>query len=103
MGVQFFFAQFSKELGKRFPNLWGGKTGSIEAIRAGKLLEPYGWLNSLYRVAEKKIFDKKDMTPVESVKRENVLKVFTYLSWLNAVNDSETMYHELMNKKKNKK
>tara|TARA_R100000734_G_C3307318_1_gene97879 strand:- start:416 stop:547 length:132 start_codon:yes stop_codon:yes gene_type:complete len=43
------------------------------------------------------------MTPVESVKRENVLKVFTYLSWLNAVNDSETMYHELMNKKKNKK
>ena len=103
MGVQFFFAQSTESLAKRFPNLWGGSSASIEAKRAGKLIEPYGWLNSLYRVAEKKIFDREGLTPLESVKRENIMKVFTYLSWLNAVNDSESRYHELMNEKQNKK
>tara|TARA_R100001132_G_C3271489_1_gene93584 strand:- start:823 stop:933 length:111 start_codon:yes stop_codon:yes gene_type:complete len=31
--------------------------------------------------------------------REEVLKVLTYLSWLNAVNDTENKFNELISKK----
>ncbi len=41
--------------------------------------------------------------PIESVKRTNVLRVFTYLSWTNSVQDCENAYHEIMNEKHKRK
>ncbi len=54
-----------------------------------KLIKPYGWLNSLYMVAEKGIFRVEGMNDVDSVKNTNLYKVLTYLSWNTAKNDYE--------------
>jgi CRISPR/Cas system CSM-associated protein Csm4 (group 5 of RAMP superfamily) len=37
--------------------------------------------------------------PIDSVKKTKVLNVLTYLSWKNAVNDTENKYNELMTEK----
>ena len=103
MGVQFFFIQSTNNFNKSFPNLWGGATSSLESKRAGKILEPYGWLNSLFKVSQNGVFNIKELDPIESVKRTNILRVFTYLSWLNAVNDAENKYKELMEEKQKRK
>jgi hypothetical protein len=87
------------EFNKRFPNLWGGATGTRESIQAGKILEGYGWLNSLYKVAQDGVFNLSSDNPIDSVKKTKVLNVLTYLSWKNAVNDTENKYNELMTEK----
>jgi len=71
----------------------------MEAIRAGKILEPYGWLNSLFGVANDNVFKINEHDPIESVKRANVLRVLTYLSWKNAVNDCKIIHTELLQEK----
>jgi len=55
----------------------------------GKILKPYGWLNSLYQLALDGVFDVSGKNPVDSVKETNLYKVLTYLSWKTAKNDYE--------------
>lgn len=57
-------------------------------------VEPFGWLNSLYLVAEKGVFNKPDENPIESVKNTNLYKVLTYLSWVSAKNEYESRVSE---------
>ena len=54
----------------------------------------------MYRVAEKGVFTLPKTDPIESVKRTSVLKVFTYLSWTNSVQDCENHYNEIMSEKR---
>jgi hypothetical protein len=53
-------------------------------------IEPFGWLNSLYLIAEKGVFNKEGENGVESVKKTNLYKVLTYLSWITAKNEYES-------------
>ena len=53
-------------------------------------IKPFGWLNSLYILAEKGIFKIDGMSGVDSVKSENLYKVMTYLSWISAKNEYES-------------
>jgi len=47
-------------------------------------MEGYGWLNTLYDVAATGLFTQNGDNPINSVKRQNVYEVFTYLSWSTA-------------------
>ncbi len=57
-------------------------------------IKPFGWLNSLYVLAEKGIFKIDGMNNVESVKETNLYKVLTYLSWISAKNEYESKVSE---------
>jgi hypothetical protein len=57
-------------------------------------IEPFGWLNSLYVLAEKGIFKKEGMNHIDSVKKSNLYKVLTYLSWISAKNEYESKVTE---------
>jgi hypothetical protein len=57
-------------------------------------IKPFGWLNSLYVLAEKKVFDEDGKNSIESVKETNLYKVLTYLSWITARNEYESKVSE---------
>ena len=64
MGVQFFFDNAKRKINSDFPNVFGdnrrgsgGGKGRVSTVGLyNKFIKPYGWLNSLYMVAEKGIF-----------------------------------------------
>ncbi len=57
-------------------------------------IEPFGWLNSLYMLAEKKVFNINGLNGIESVKNTNLYNVMTYLSWITAKNTYESKVQE---------
>lgn len=57
-------------------------------------IKPFGWLNSLYVLAEKGIFQIEGMNGIDSVKNTNLYKVMTYLSWITAKNEYESKVSE---------
>ena len=52
-------------------------------------------------VAEKKIFRMDGQNDIESVKRTDLYKVLTYLSWNTAKNDYEIAVQEKIHNKNN--
>lgn len=59
-----------------------------------KYIKPFGWLNSLYMIAEKGVFKEEGLNGIDSVKNTNLYKVLTYLSWTTAKNDYEVSVQE---------
>ena len=57
-------------------------------------IKPFGWLNSLYILAEKGVFKSEGKNGVDSVKNTNLYKVLTYLSWITAKNEYESKVSE---------
>ena len=57
-------------------------------------LEPFGWLNSLYMLAEKGVFNVDGQDKIDSVKNTNLYYVLTYLSWITAKNTYESKVQE---------
>ena len=57
-------------------------------------IKPFGWLNSLYVLAEKGVFNKEGKNKIDSVKDTNLYKVLTYLSWISAKNEYESKVSE---------
>tara|TARA_R100001163_G_scaffold21676_2_gene18429 strand:+ start:2814 stop:3044 length:231 start_codon:yes stop_codon:yes gene_type:complete len=57
-------------------------------------IQPFGWLNSLYMLAEKKVFDVDGKNGIDSVKDTNLYNVMTYLSWITAKNTFENKVQE---------
>lgn len=53
-------------------------------------MKPYGWLNTLYDVANTGLFTKHPNNAIDSVRTENLFVVFTYLSWKSAHNEYES-------------
>ena len=108
MGVQFFFDYAKSKVNKDFPNVFserkGGGGGKNKVSTIGlynKFIKPYGWLNSLYMVAEKGVFKQEGMNEVDSVKKTDLYKVLTYLSWISAKNDYEVAVQDKINNKNN--
>ena len=108
MGVQFFFEQSKQKISRDFPHLFGeGVGGGSSRVKTRGIYEkwiaPFGWLNSLYAVAEKGLFKKDGMNGIESVKETNLYKVLAYLSWTTAKNEYESAVQEkIYNPKKTK-
>ena len=65
-----------------------------------KYIRPFGWLNSLYALAKEGVFKMDGLNEIESVKSENLYKVFTYLSWQNAKSDYEGAVQEAIHSNK---
>ena len=111
MGVRFFFGNAKRKINKDFPNVFGenrrgGGTGKNRVSTIGlynKFIKPYGWLNSLYMVAEKKVFKMDGLNHVDSVKKTDLYKVLTYLSWNSAKNDYEVAVQDKIHDKNNVK
>lgn len=57
-------------------------------------IEPFGWLNSLYMLAEKAVFKMEGKNNIDSVKSTNLYNVLTYLSWVTAKNTYESKVQE---------
>ena len=57
-------------------------------------LEPFGWLNGLYMLAEKGVFNIDGEDGINSVKNTNLYHVLTYLSWITAKNTYESKVQE---------
>tara|TARA_R110002020_G_scaffold225959_5_gene436312 strand:- start:12498 stop:12734 length:237 start_codon:yes stop_codon:yes gene_type:complete len=57
-------------------------------------IKPFGWLNSLYVLAEKGVFKMDGKNEIDSVKDANLYKVLTYLSWISAKNEYESRVSE---------
>ena len=55
---------------------------------------PFGWLNSLYMIAEKGIFKIPSKNGIDSVRETNLYNVLTYLSWITAKNTYESKVQE---------
>ena len=86
----------------KYPNLYGKQTGTGKKI--SHILNEYGWLNSIYEVAQDGIFTKGwKYSPIESVEEANVWDVLTYLSWKSAQAEYKNKYQEIEQKRiKNK-
>jgi hypothetical protein len=111
LGVRFFFDSSKRKINKDFSNVFGENRrrsgtskGRVSTVGLyNKFIKPYGWLNSLYMIAEKKIFTIEGLNEVDSVKKTNLYKVLTYLSWTSAKNDFETAVQEKIHDKNNVK
>ena len=57
-------------------------------------VKPFGWLNSLYVLAEKGVFKTEGFNGVDSVKITNLYKVLSYLSWTTATNEYQSKVQE---------
>jgi hypothetical protein len=57
-------------------------------------IKPFGWLNSLYVLAEKGVFKMDGKNQIESVQDTNLYKVLTYLSYITAKNEYESKVSE---------
>tara|TARA_Y100000401_G_C8324855_1_gene227528 strand:+ start:25 stop:366 length:342 start_codon:yes stop_codon:yes gene_type:complete len=109
LGVQFFFTNSKRKINKNFSNIFGedtrrGRGGKSKVSTVGlyrKFIKPYGWLNSLYMIAEKGIFKVEGYNNVDSVKQTNLYKVLTYLSWITAKNDYEVAVQDKIHNKQN--
>ena len=60
-------------------------------------VKPFGWLNSLYLIAEKGVFKTEGFNGIDSVKNTNLYNVLTYLSWITAKNQYESKVQEKIN------
>ena len=95
MGVQFFFEQTNFGISKRYKNLFrNGGTKSIAVAKASRILKPFGWLNTLYDLANDGVFTRDGKDAIQSVKDEKLYKVLTYLSWKTAKSDYELAVNE---------
>ena len=109
MGVQFFFDNAKRKINSDFLNVFGenrggggGRKGKVSTVGLyNKFIKPYGWLNSLYMVAEKGIFRIEGYNDIDSVKETNLYKVLTYLSYNTAKNDYEIAVQEKIHNKNN--
>ena len=98
MGVQFFFDSAKHKISQTFKYVFGEKSVSMTAVKTQNLydiyVKPFGWLNSLYVIAEKGIFKIDGYNQIDSVKHTNLYKVLSYLSWTTATNEYESKVQE---------
>ena len=98
MGVQFFFKHTKSKIDKSFPNIFGSKTTVTGGVRTDgeykRFIKPYGWLNSLYSIAEKGVFTEGGKNSIDAVKDANLYKVLTYMSWQTAQKDFEAAVND---------
>ena len=98
MGVRFFFDQAKEKINDTFKYIFGDSSQGAMIVKTQKLyniyVKPFGWLNSLYSIAEKGVFKTEGFNGVDSVKITNLYKVLSYLSWTTAKNQYESKVQE---------
>ena len=72
------------------------KRSSAIEISAGveRLTEGFGWYLTLKQIAEAGIFNRPDLTPLESAEQANLYEAFTYLASVAAQNEYQERLQE---------
>lgn len=98
----FFFVETQRTIATKFPGLY--KRSSFIEIKAGieQLTKSFGWYLTLKRLAESGIFNRPDMTPLESAENAPLYDAFVYLSAVEAEFEYQNKYNEEQSKKKKK-
>ena len=60
------------------------------------MMKGYGWLNTLYDLAQDGLFTKQPHNAIDSVMKTNLYEAFTYLSWKTANNEYQNAVREGM-------
>lgn len=91
MGLPFFFEQTNTGLSKKYPNVFKGgqRNENRHAQKHWEIVEPYGWLNTLYDVAKTGLFTTPNDNAIDSVRNTNLYVIFTFISWKSAQNEYE--------------
>ena len=102
MARRFFFVETQRTIASKFSSLY--KRASFIEIKAGieQLTSKYGWYLTLKRLAESGIFNRPDMTPMESAEAAPLYDAFVYLSAVEAEHEYQNKYNEEQSKKKKK-
>ena len=66
-------------------------------------MKPYGWLNTLYDVANTGLFTKQPHSAIDSVRVTDLYVVFTYLSWKTANNEYNNAVKKAMHEEQEEK
>ena len=76
----FFFAETKRNIFTKFKSLYGG--AGFDEVKAGvqQLTAAFGWYLTLKTIAESGIFNRPDMTPLQSAESADLYEAFTYLS-----------------------
>lgn len=90
----FFFAETKRNIYTKFKSLYSG--AGINEIKAGveQLNSKFGWYLTLKAIAESGIFNRPDMTPLQSAEQADLYEAFTYLAACKAQSD----YQNRLNK-----
>ena len=96
----FFFEHANQNLQSTFPNVFknGNRNENRHATSNWIIMKPYGWLNTLYDVAKTGLFTFAPFNAIDSVRHENLFKIFTFLSWKSANNEYENEVKKGMEK-----
>lgn len=96
----FFFAQTQREISNKFSNLY--KHPTFDEVKAGIsiLTEKFGWYLTIKQLAESGIFNRSDLTPLQSSEQANLWEAYTYLSSVAEENQYQNRYQDVIMKKK---
>ena len=86
--------------------LFKSTSSNINIIKNKQIMEPFGWLNTVYDLAERKIFDHSNLNSIQSVLKSNCWEVMSYLQWSDKKNKfkeevSKSQKEEQKQKQKN--
>tara|TARA_B100001250_G_scaffold404440_1_gene420429 strand:+ start:1019 stop:1249 length:231 start_codon:yes stop_codon:yes gene_type:complete len=70
---------------------------------SAKIMDGYGWLNTLYSIAKDGVFTHANMTPIDSVLKTNLYKVMTYQSYKSSIAEYEIEARKEIERKTPKK
>jgi hypothetical protein len=96
----FFFVEAQREISTKYKQLY--KRSTIDEIKAGveKLNDSFGWYLTLKSLAESGIFNRPDLTPLESAEQANLYEAYTFLSARSAEVEYQNNLNQVLSKKK---
>ena len=90
LAIQFFFVKAETDLRKQYAALFKSGSSNVNVIKNKDIIEPFGWLNTVYDLAEKKIFDLTGYNSIDSLLGTNAWQVLSYMQWDNKRKEFET-------------
>ena len=90
----FFFSEAKRNIYSKFASLYS--SSGFREIKAGveRLNEQFGWYLTLKTIAESGIFNRPDMTPLQSAEQADLYEAFTYLAACKAESDYQRKLNE---------
>lgn len=79
-------------------------TEDSTANKVSYIVEGYGWLNTIYRLAQGGVFNRgNNLNSIENVEETKLREVLTFMSWESANIKYEMEYQRIAQKKANNK
>ena len=97
-GNSFFFDGANEYIHEKFGVVFkdGNRNGNRHATENWDIMKGYGWLNTLYDIAQDGLFTKHPHNAIDSVMKTNLYECFTYLSWKTSNNEYQNAVRDGM-------